>query len=151
MAILGIESVIGVNVRDPISFRDGHGKKTERARSVGMDYVQTGNYLECSVIVRYTRPHPWVKEESQGRKAMYTWLIFVPTGISWSKYIHLMSFPGKFPLHHLYYGNNTICVGKECVGEKTNFHKDSTPNARRILFKLLRIIVHYCHESLLLC
>jgi len=34
MAILGIESVIGVNVRDPISFRDGHGKKTERARGV---------------------------------------------------------------------------------------------------------------------
>ena len=65
MAILGIESVIGVDVRSLISFRDLHGKKTKRAGGVGMDYVQTGNYFECSMIVRYPHPHPWVKRESE--------------------------------------------------------------------------------------
>jgi len=55
--------------------------------------------------------------------------------------MHLMPFPGKFSLHHPDYGNNTICVGKECVGEKTDFHLDPTANANRISFELL---LHNC-------
>jgi hypothetical protein len=124
-------------MRNLMSFGDPQGKEAKGTRVVRMDQVQAGNHLGRSTAVRYTHPHPWVKEESQGRKAIDTWLIFVPTGISWSKYVHLMSFPGKFPLHHPYHGNNTIYVGKECVGEKTNFHKDATANAHRILFELL--------------
>lgn len=58
--------------------------------------------------------------------------------------MHLMPFPGKFSLHHLDYGNNTICVGNECVGEKTDFHKDPTANARRILFELLLYNIIFC-------
>jgi hypothetical protein len=55
--------------------------------------------------------------------------------------MHLMPFPGKFSLHHLGYGNNAICVGKECVGEKTNFHEDSTSNVHRTSFELLLYVV----------
>jgi hypothetical protein len=36
--------------------------------------------------------------------------------------MHLMPFPGKFLLRDLNYSNNTICVGKECVGEKADFY-----------------------------
>jgi len=55
----------------------------------------------------------------------------------------------KFPFHCLDYGSNIICVRKGCVDEKTDFHEDSTSNEHRILFELLYITVHYCHESLL--
>lgn len=60
-----------------------------------------------------------------------------------------MPFLSKFPFHHLDYGNNTICGGKECVGGKADFCEDSTSNVCRILFEVLYIIVHYRHESLL--
>jgi hypothetical protein len=66
-----------------------------------------------------------------------------------SKDMHLMPFPGKFPLHHPDYVDNTICVGKECVGEKADFNEDSASNACRILFELIYITVHCCRESLL--
>jgi hypothetical protein len=57
--------MIGVDVRNMISFGDLHGKKPNRAGGVGMDYVQTGNYFERSMIVRYPHPHPRVKRESE--------------------------------------------------------------------------------------
>ena len=65
MAVFGIESVVGVDVRNLMSFRGLRGKQTKGARVVGMDYVQTGNYLERSTVVRYPHPHPRVKGESQ--------------------------------------------------------------------------------------
>ena len=68
---------------------------------------------------------------------MDTWLLFLPTGIGWSKDMHLVPFPGKFPVHDANYGNDTIGVGKKSVGEKTDFHEDPTANAHRISFELL--------------
>jgi hypothetical protein len=65
MTVFGIQSVVGVDVRNLISSRGPQGKQTKGARVVGMDYVQTGNYLERSMIVRYSYPHPRVKEESE--------------------------------------------------------------------------------------
>ena len=122
MAILGIESVIGMDVRDSISFRDGHGEKTKRARGVGMDYVQTGNYFKCSVIVRYARSHSRVKREFERRKPVDSRFIFMPIGIVWSKDMHLVSCSRQFPLHNLDHGDDTTGVGDVSVGEKADFH-----------------------------
>jgi hypothetical protein len=61
----------------------------------------------------------------------------VPIGIGWSKDIHLVPFPGKFPIHDLDYGNDTVGVGKESVGEKTDFHEYPMANSHRISFDLL--------------
>ena len=122
MAILGIESVVSMDVRDSISFRDGHGKKTERARRMGMDYVQTGNYLKCSVIVRYTRPHSRVEREFERRKPVDSRFIFIPIGIVWSKDMHLVSCSRQFPLHNLDHGDDAAGVGDVSVGEETDLH-----------------------------
>lgn len=65
MTVFGIQSVVGVDVRNLISFGGPQGKQTKGARVVGMDYVQTGDYLERSMIVRYRHPHPRIKGESE--------------------------------------------------------------------------------------
>ena len=137
MAILGIESVIGVDVMNSISFRDGHGEKTKRARGVGMDYVQTGNYLECSVIVRYPRPHSRVEREFKRRKPVDSRFIFMPIGIVRSKDMHLVSRSRQFPLHNLDHGDDTAGVRDISVGEKTDFHQDHTANAYIISFEFI--------------
>ena len=64
MAVFGIESVIGVDVRNSISLRGLQGKQTKGARVMGMNYVQFWNYLECFTIVRHAHPHPRIKRES---------------------------------------------------------------------------------------
>ena len=122
MAILGIKSVIGVDVRNSISFRDGHGEKTKRARGVRMYYVQTGNYFKCLMVVRHSRPHSRVKREFERREAVDSRLIFMPIGIVWSKDVHLVSFSRQFPFHDLDHGDDTAGVGDISVGEKTDFH-----------------------------
>ena len=137
MAILGIESMIGEDVRDSISFRDGHGEKTKRARGVGMDYVQTGNHFKCSVIVRHPRPHSRVKREFERREAVDSRFVFMPIGIGWSKDMHLVSFPRQFPLHDLDHGDDAAGVGDVSVGEKTDFHQDPTARAQSISFEFL--------------
>jgi len=122
MAILGIEGVVGVDVRNSISFRDGRGEKTERARGVGMNYVQTWDYLERSVIVRHPRPHSRVKREFKRRETVDSRFIFMPIGIVWSKDVHLVSFSSQFPFHDLDHGDDTAGVGDVSVGEETDFH-----------------------------
>ena len=122
MAILGIESVIGVDVRNSIAFRDGHGEEPKGAGGVGMDHVQTGNYFECPVIVRYPGPHPRVEGEFERRKAVDSRFIFMPIGIVWSEDMHIVSFVRQFPFHDLDHGDDTAGVGNISVGEKTDFH-----------------------------
>jgi hypothetical protein len=122
MAILGIKGVIGMDVRNSISFRDGHGEETEGARGVRMNYVQTGDYFERSMVIRYPRPHSWVKREFERREAVDSRLIFTPIGIVWCKDMHLMSFARQFPLHDLDHCNDTAGVGDVSICEKTDFH-----------------------------
>ena len=137
MAVLGIEGVIGMDVRNAISFRDGHGKKAKRARGVGMDYVQTVNYFKCSVIVRHPRPHSRVKREAERRKPVDSRFNFMPIGIVWSKDMHLVSCPGQFPLHNPDHGDDTAGIGNVSVGEKTDFHQDHTASAYIISFEFI--------------
>ena len=137
MAILGIERVVSMDVRDSISFRDGHGKKTERARRMGMDYVQTGDYFKCSVIVRHPRSHSRVKGEFERREAVDSRFILLPIGIVRRKDIDLVSCSRQFPLHNLDHGDDTTGVGDVSVGEKTDFHQDPTASAQSISFEFL--------------
>jgi hypothetical protein len=61
----------------------------------------------------------------------------MPIRMGRSKNMYLMPLLGKFSLHHLDYGDNTVCVGKERVGEKPNLHESSMPDAQNLILALL--------------
>ena len=65
MQVFCVENVVGVDVRNLISFGGPRGEKTKGEGGVGMDYVQTRNHLERSTVVGYAHPHALVKDESQ--------------------------------------------------------------------------------------
>jgi hypothetical protein len=74
---------------------------------------------------------------------MDTWFISMPIRMGRSKNMYLMPLLGKFSLHHLDYGDNTICIGEECVGEKTNFHESSIPNTHIISLELISYYIKF--------